>query len=215
MDVDHIISITGIIIPSVISVISLWISTKTRSRLIASRVELGNESSNEDATHPSWKVWVSTPHGSTITRYFGVRKLIKFDEPFKSIPTISSALSLVNVKTIDQLLEQGFLTYKDIPKHENGRFESHVVTFVEQISKDGFELQVGLGMPTMIAENIINKLQKRNLQESEIHTVITSNYIKSRAINDITDDEKWLLNFHFIIGTIDVSWIAQAKVMNN
>ena len=200
-------------IPSIIAIVSLWISAKTRSKLNASRVEVGTETSDTNTEASSWQTWVDTPHGSTTTVYFGVKKRITFKEPFKFTPSVSSALSLVNIKSIKELLDHGILLLQDIPEDEANRLQLHVVTFVESVSKEGFELQVGLGAPAGVGKAIVGLLKKRETSKHEIDEAITFNHIKSRSFSEITKDENWLLNYYYLIGTIDITWIAQARAV--
>lgn len=215
MTIDQLIAISGIAVPSIISIISLWISANTRSKLNASLVEVGTETSDTDTNQDPWKIWVDTPHGSTTTRYFGVKKMIKFKEPFVSTPSVSSSLSLVNTKSFNELLDQEILQLENLSEDEKHGLQLHVVTFVEYITKEGFELQVGLGAPINIGDTIVDFLKNRDLQKNEIDDSITFNNIKSRSNTNMTSDERWMLNFYYVIGTIDITWIAQAKASNS
>lgn len=150
-----------------------------------------------------WEPWQHNV--SRITAYIGVKRRIKFRSAFQNPPKVISNLKLINLRSLDLVLKD--LGYKPENENETDRLRQlHVLSNVEQVDNEGFIMIVGVGLPARAGDELARHLQKDPPKESTIDDVIG---FASSCQQQPQDN--WMLKFYESIGTIEVSWLAQAN----
>lgn len=182
-------------------------ASRAEQTVDASRVETGwvtSNSNGRDFGHP-WRKWESYPEKRTA--YVGIQRNVVFTKPFKKIPRVSTAFSLIDTKPLDSVLPA--LGDKNIDKDTARRLHDiHVITDSGDVSENGFVVFVGIGLPTEPGE-YLGHLFLTAPPDSQLVERMEMGQLDS-AHGSLDLDEAWMVNFFKIIGTINVSWIAQA-----
>jgi len=155
----------------------------------------------------SWHQWVETI--STKTMYVGVQKQINFTKPFPKIPSVTTALSLIQLPRPDIALSP--LGYNETDSTAADRLRQvHVLTFVGNITETGFTLSAGVGLPINAGRYLEHELSTTAVSPRVIHELQETNQLDPSATLPLPPDAQWMINFYTLVGTIDASWIAQA-----
>lgn len=190
-----------------VSVLGLVISLASHKASTADRVEMNHTitNSNGDDFANAWMPWEQpiTPH----TMFLGVQRKVLFAEPFSTVPNVSTALSLIDLKQAEQvLIDLGYHR----ADHNSGLQDFHVVTLPTSITKKGFTLQIGIGIQTTPGKFLAAKLQETQVESTFLAEMMRYNQLSDRSELKTTRDEQWMVNFYLYVGSVEVSWIAQA-----
>lgn len=198
----------------VLALISIVLSTNanknsqaTQSTLEASRVETGDVTSNSNDVdlNEFWTPWEFPV--TTQTTYVGVQKRVRFGRPFQNNPQVITALRLVNLRPLIDVMRD--LKYIPKDEHEESRLrEVHLITQTDSITPNSFVLQVGIGLPTESAKQLVAYLQE-NRVDPEVERLMRRYRKISPQSRELSAEEKWMLNLYSFLGTVDVSWLAQ------
>src|SRR5258707_227372 len=85
----------------------------------------------------------------------------------------------------------------------------HFFTDCQNINEHGFELRVGIGLPVSAGHFLMPHLYHDPPDKRMVARLRKTGNLPP-TINEATEAEAWVANFAFHIGTISVSWIAQA-----
>lgn len=209
---DLFIQILAIILSFAGTAISAYFANTARETVDASRVEIASTTTNLNSEN-STEVWQPWFHQvSERTAYIGLKRSVRFSKPFSHIPKVTSSLSLIDVTNIATLfkgLDAAATILKD-KEIEKRLADLHLVTFPEYVHETDFMLNVGLGLPMECAKVLEHHLRTRPISpipEDEILHLLG----RPTASGSLTEREKWMLNFYHVIGTLNVSWLAQEK----
>jgi len=183
-----------------------------RQEVASLRVESGAVSSNNlgTGTDFAWQPW--SERLSDRTHYVGVQGHVKFKKAFEDKPQIVTALRLINLPPLNEVLRQ--LGHQESPDKMQRLHQLHVVAWTGYEGTDGFTLYVGIGLPDGGAIALISALNARQVQNSpdspfEFHRQ-KGGLPAGQTIEQLNPDQRWVMNFYTLVGTIDVSWIATA-----
>jgi hypothetical protein len=212
-DVLQVISIVATIILSLVSLVLSTSANKnsqaTQSTVEASRVETGDVTTNSNDTdlNETWTPWEFPV--STQTTYVGVQKKVRFGRPFQNNPQVMTALKLVNLRSLIDMMHE--LKYTPKSQNEETRLrELHIVTQTGTITPNGFILQIGVGLPTEAAKHFVTYLQENKI-DPEVEAIMRRYRKISPKSQGLSVEERWMINFYSTLGTLDVSWLAQVN----
>jgi hypothetical protein len=214
--VEDRIKLTSVLATSAIAIASLVVSTlaqrsanRANQTVDASRVETAwvTSNSNGRGTGDAWQPWVYTPDETTV--YIGLRRNIVFAKPFTKVPSVSTAFSLIDTESLDNILPG--LGDKKIDKDTSARLHQiHVITDTDAVNERSFDLLVGIGMPTTPGQYLRHVLSTTTPDAHLVERMKGMGQLDARHSN-LDPAESWMVNFFNIVGTINVSWIAQAS----
>jgi hypothetical protein len=198
---------------SVLSMASLIVSglaqrsaNQANQAVNASRVETNWVTSNANAgADDPWHQWVDWPEPRTA--YVGLQRKILFSKPFATLPSVSTAFSLIDTHSLDSLLA-GLGGRLDTDVVSGARNEIHVITYADSVSTKGFILHVGIGLPFAAGTHLQSVLSTRIPDAQLINRLKGTGQIGGNIDHA---SETWMVNFFQTVGTINVSWIAQAS----
>ncbi|HEU4687027.1 MAG TPA: hypothetical protein VFS23_01630 [Vicinamibacterales bacterium] len=79
----------------------------------------------------------------------------------------------------------------------------------DSISEKDFELRVGIGLNASAGKFLKDKLRDRGNVKADLVDQMRRFSKISGSFQTLTDDEIWMVNFYRLVGTMDVSWVAQ------
>jgi hypothetical protein len=185
-------------------------ATTTSDAVETSRVENDEVKSNSNANdfHNPWRQWQESVSPSTV--YLGIERVVPFQRRFRSAPQVTLGMSLIDVPPMDLILFRfGFKPAE--PKMSERIRHFHVVTKVADVTREHFILQLGIGLPTEAAKVLVEPLSaplNLAVDREFIDNMRLYRELENRS-DSLTPGETWLINFYRIVGTIDVTWIAQ------
>lgn len=210
----------------VVSILSLALSNRTRgavSDVRESRVEIDSLPSNSNAGDLGnpWTSWEEPVSPTTL--YIGIKRRVEFKREFAAPPRVSTALGVINLYPVaDRLQELGFkppdggsssepvpLSYESAKAPVAIRLKDlHVLSFATKADARGFVLHVGIGLPTTAAEFLASVLQTRDPPTDIVRGMLRYGQLP-RGSEELTSDERWLVNFYTLVGSLNVTWTAQ------
>jgi hypothetical protein len=203
------VSLLGIGVTFTGTVLSLLWNAHTARVVEGARIESGNVTSNaNDTTHP-WKPWWWQVSEGTVG--IGVKCDVKFARAFQRQPKVTVALSAMDYPNLASV----FAAFGPVPQDAEWR-ESlrkvNITSQVDRVSTEGFELQVGIGLRTPVAnrlrDHLINKPNMDGTDPWSVAAMRNFGQLQNR-VGALSADEIWMVNFYRIIGTFDVTWLAQ------
>jgi hypothetical protein len=167
-------------------------------------------SNREDFHHP-WLPWEYSVSPDTV--YIGVERTIIFPSPFRTKPDVTLGLSTIDLPPMDSVLAR--LGYRPPAPEDQERIRHlHIATSAANITPSEFEIQVGIGLPTAAARvleiSLAKPLTSSPSDTAFIATMRRYNQLEDRAGGQLTPGETWLINFYRYVGSLAVTWMAQA-----
>ena len=183
-------------------------------------VELGRADSFENfgESDLNWRPWKEFPADSTA--YIGLERQVAFVRPFDSPPEVLTMFRLVNVHEATDVID--VIRGKDIDYDSRTELQAftahgidsrlrmlHIICDVRDVTKDGFKLQIGIGLPSVLAKALDKRLTL------EPNTELVDSLFKSGDVtiepSKYSESDKYMANWHEIIGTVNVAWVAKQK----
>jgi len=202
------VKVTGLFLTAALGVASLVISRNAANRAdAASHVELGGLTSNSEDYENPWKVWYAPITDRTVV--VGLQRWVSFRPQFQNVPEVVTAFRGIDIDT-DQ--DDPFIKWSSQFSSEDQRRlkGAHIVIFTGGISRDGFNVEIGIPVPSDAAPKL-----RDLLENSPVNTAIFNVAKGSPQLlpgHDTPDklllEEKWMMNFYTEVGTFDVVWIA-------
>jgi len=193
-----------------------WLAQRSALRaqqtVEAWRVETGHltTDSNGDlngAWANPWSQWVEPI--SEKVMYIGVQKRITFAKPFRRKPSVSTALSLIQLPRLDAALAA--LGYHETDRAAaDGLRQLQVETFVGDVTEANFTLYAGVGLPVKAGRYLEHELSTAAVDSGVVARMRNTRQVDPKTILPLSPDDRWMINFYMLVGTIDASWIAQA-----
>ncbi len=183
-------------------------STDTAQAVENERVEIGvaGTNSNEPNYSNGWEPWEAPVSPATV--YLGVQRMVLFKKRFSTIPRVSTALSIIDTKSVGQILKD--LGYR-LPNDASRLEEINLVAWPSGVTEEGFTLQVGVGVPTAPGVFLLKKLQTSQPQDEFVAEMLRFHQLSDRSGLGLTDNERWMTNFYKYVGSLDISWVAQGR----
>jgi hypothetical protein len=206
---QNIVTLIGIGLTFTGTVLSLVWNAHTAGIVEGARIESGNVTSNANDTAHPWIPWWWQVSQRTVG--IGLKREVKFSRPFQRQPRVTVALSAMDYPNLTSVFADFGPVPQDAEWKESLR-KVNITSQVDRVSNEGFELQVGIGLRTPVAERLRDQLIKKpNMNTSDPGSVaVMRNFGQlQNRLDALTGDEIWMVNFYRIIGTFDVTWIAQ------
>jgi hypothetical protein len=174
------------------------------------QIEVGyvySHSNELDPEHP-WEEW-DQPISDRL-RFVGVNRKMYFGQPFKHRPEVEVALALIDLAPLESVMREVGCKVTD-PQEARLLQHLHVNSFVSDVESDHFVLNIGVGVPEHCGAYLIAYLHKKAPDRHSLEYALTKEQLGPKTMsNELTLQEKWMINFWTTVGTVKVTWIAIA-----
>ena len=139
----------------------------------------------------------------------GVKRRIQFEHAFQNRPRVIAALSVINLRNFEDVLRDlGFRA--DSAETNKLRYTSASVE-TEGEEADGFTLLVALFFPGRTGPYLAHVLDTLRIDPARVQEARNGENIDPQGSASVTPNDRWMLDFYYLLGTIDVAWMATAK----
>ena len=174
-----------------------------------SRVETGKLAVNLFGKTPddAWRPWIDRL--SPVTTYVGVQREVRFPNKFDHPPSVATAFNVIAMYGLKELfLPREIALFSD--RTRGHLTDIHVVTFCgNNPSESGFEMQLGIGLPSEAAQVLVTKLAQAKPDMALINE--QRKIMNLPQVATLDENQTWVANFQQFVGALDVIWIAQAQ----
>lgn len=205
-------AVATLVLNAAVTVFSVCYSTNakhTAESAYAQRVELLEQNTNDNSPWSSGGSLPLTFSFSKSTGAIGIRRQVKFQKPFETTPQVGCAIAAVNMANLQHVFDS--LGFRPTSANGSGLEYTSFRVDAESRARDGFELRVSVPMRTEAIEFLQNRLYDKPLVDRELADYMRANGEIQDSYENLTRDEIWMLNFHRLVGTFDVTCSAQAE----